>query len=137
MSHTAENKTQINFVNESILQNTLELIAKNMPGLVITGTAEAKGARISSYRGQNDIKCDIAIHGPGLSHGLGLNFRNGEGLVLVAGEVEDSGISKLQHLILLTYQTLATQRAVESLGYKTEATSKSARVNRLEAFATA
>lgn len=111
------------------------MITKVTPGLKISGSAELPNtATISSYSGRNDINVDIAIHGPGLSHGLGLRFQNGEeGLVLVAGEVEDSDVSRMQRLILMTYQTIGAQRAVESLGYRASVASETKQSVHVEA----
>lgn len=120
MSHTAEAKTAITRVHEDVLADAIDMIKAQMPDLVLTGTRQPNEAFVTGYGG-NRIPVDAAIHTNSIKHGLGLRFRNNpDGLTFIRAEVEDRGLSEMEKLLLMSYQTVACRYAMKSLGYDSQ-----------------
>lgn len=126
MSHISENKTVISKIHESLLQETLELIAKAEPGIKIT-------THIKDY-GMQDVAVDCAIFTPKLKRGLGLNWKKNAGLEFKGDSWDaDEEYKRLQDLIVLSYQTLAVQKSLKMMGYEVNTQQPDANTVRLEA----
>lgn len=125
MSHIAENKTIVKRVNESVLQETLELIARITPGIKIDKQVQ------NDYRGTRDVDC--AVHTPDVPGGLGMDWKGGELKWVGDSYGIEEEYTALQKLILTTYQTVACRRALESMNYTPSIASESVDRVRLEA----
>lgn len=125
MSHISENKTVISKVHESLLQETLELIAKAEPGFKVT-------THIKDY-GMGDVAVDCAVFTPKMNRGLGLNWKKNSGLEFKGdswGAVAE--YERLQKLIVLSYQTLAVQKSLQMMGFEVSTQQNDADAVRLE-----
>jgi hypothetical protein len=126
MSHVASISTKIKTVNETLLQESLELMHRAEPGLNFT----------KSFKNwqRNDVACDVAIYSPNLTRGLGMKYKGDGALSFIGDDYENPAeYSRLQKLLLDTYTTLGVQRSLVQLGHGTTVTSQNNR-NYVEAI---
>lgn len=127
MSHIAQTETKIKKVNESIMQQTLELIAKAEPKLSI-------GTTYKDYS-QNNVAADAALFTPDLPRGLGLKWRNSLNALVFEGDSFNHRpeYNRLQELVVSTYHTLVTKQALTELGLQVDISELGQNHNRIQA----
>jgi hypothetical protein len=113
MSHISENQTGIETVNESILEETIELLVRGVPGLEVCQGVQ----QIHSLEG-TPRKVDLALFTPAIKRGIGINFKGGKGLTFVGdGWGYAKEYQELQDVLLQTYNVVGVRKALESLNY--------------------
>lgn len=126
MSHISENRTVISTVHEGLLQDALELIASNESGITVT-------KHIKDYY-DHDVAVDLAIFTPQLPRGIGLEWKKNGGLKFKGDAFgHQAEYSRIQQLLLLTYQALGVKKSLAMMGYGVEASQPHTNLIRLEA----
>ncbi len=127
MSHISTNKTTITQVHEGLLQETVELLAQAEPGIKVEVHTKDYGMR--------NVNCDLAIYTPNLPRGIGLNWKNKEGLEFIGdGYGAEREYERVQKLLLITYQALAVQKCLTLMGYSMETQQPNPNLVRVEAL---
>lgn len=119
-------RCEIARVNEQILKKVLALIqTAHWNGRM---TIEENG-RLGGEYAHGPIKVDIAIKSPQLKDGFGLNFRDGKGLRVIGEHTQE--FDRLHALIISTYEVIAAQEALKSMGYDVDQPLPVAGTNRI------
>jgi hypothetical protein len=111
VSHTARVTCKIGKVNEQTMRDTMELV---LPTLKNARVKMASSFRVDGY----DRKADMVIEADEFhGYGVGMSWKVGGELVFEGQGGMEHQIENLKQLIVETYTTLATQKAMEEVGY--------------------
>jgi hypothetical protein len=115
MSHFSLIKVKIKNPNITLLKKTIELIAKELNGQVVS--------RIYDYYGRT-MDVVVGLLSKTFHRGVGVKINN-SGEVEIVGDfygVPYSAIERFQQLLIQNYTALAMQTALAQLGYQVQAT---------------
>jgi len=105
---------KIGRANAEILEEALALI-QTIPGY--EGMTIEEDGKVSLDNGYQATKVDIAIKCPQLKGGLGLIFRGRELQVIGQPHRNPHEFDELRSLIIRTYEVIAVEKALKSMGY--------------------
>lgn len=113
MSHISTNTCNIKTVNESVLQEALEIVVKQFPGMTVD-------KHVLDFD-SNKIPVDCALRTPKAFRGVGLNWKK-----TLLNRLEFTGddwnageeFEAIRTAIVQAYQAVAVQRAMTMLGYQ-------------------
>lgn len=110
MSHIVEAKTQIEDPDQSLLRQTVEIVASQHAG------GEVRNYYLS-YEGQQQ-QADLAIATATVFRGMAIEVKDKK--LTFVGDAWGYGYSsqQLQQQIVQTYVSLATMQALQALGYQ-------------------
>jgi hypothetical protein len=123
MSSILTETSIIGEVHEGLLQETVNLLSQTMvdPATHASLLHIEIGGSVTRDGGYQKTVVDMALFTPEISGGLGLRYR-GLPQMQIIGEGYSEDYRNLKEDLIQTYQTLAVQRAMASLGYDVGAT---------------
>ena len=115
MSHIVEATTSITNPDQTLLRQAVELVAQANQGTVKD--------HYLSYRGKKQqVNTNLAIFTPRLQRGIGIRLgENGELRVVGDPFMVEELFKQVQQQIVQMYVSLASIRALQEMGYQTQA----------------
>jgi len=123
MSHIATYAASLGQVNENLLKQALEIVAKKFGGQVVDSIKDYYGKNLTSWDGS---PITAGIQTPSVKRGIGITMKNG--ILQFVGDNYgcENKFSELRKEIELTYKKLALAKALKESGYEIEVAANAA-----------
>lgn len=119
MSHIATYAASLVQVNENLLKQVLEIVAKKFGGKVTTSIQDYYKKNLTQWDGSPIL---AGIQTPSVKRGIGITMKKENGTLQFVGDSYgcESKFSELRAEIELTYKKLALAKVLRESGYEIE-----------------